>query len=270
MPILYNLPDADYRAIDALSQSVVGQSLSLSPAEWLRRQKAPFEPTPKMRLGTLIHAMILEPETIAQRFRRVPKLDRRKTEHKILAAELETETRELIDEEIWQQAENVSIAISETEKARHLFSKGHAEIVLSGLFFEGQAVKGKLDYMRPDLKVIIDLKTTELDLNDDSLRWAMDQKHYKLQASFYIDLMRKETATEDWSFCFFFVNVKPPFEMRRVVISDALNPEWVDEGRDLYRQGIEKIISWKKQGEYPKLVDLPSYIPQSKPWRQKL
>lgn len=266
---LVKLPDKEYRTLAALSQSQISQALSMSPHEWYRRQIDPFVPTPKMKLGTLIHAMVLEPESIEKTFRRVPKLDRRKTEHKALALEFESETRELIDEETWTQAEEVYKVLYDTPKARDIFSGGKSEIAVHGHFFEGEAVKGKLDYLRGDIQAIIDLKTTELDLNDDSLRWTMDQKHYKIQAAFYIDLMRKESLKEDWSFCFFFVNVKSPFEMRKVVVSDALNPDWLEEGRALYREGIERIISWKKEGVYPKLIDLPSYIPQSKPWRNK-
>lgn len=267
--MLQKISDKDYRKIPAISQSSIVQALNLSPAEWRRRQEEPFEPTPKMQLGTLIHAMHLEPETVSSNFRRVPKLDRRKTEHKLLAAELESETRICIDDEMWDQAEIVIKKLETTKAAWQLFEVGQAEVSITDQEAFGAKVKGKIDFLRLHEGIIIDLKTTELDLSDDALKWTMDQKHYKVQAAFYIDLMRRETARDDWSFCFFFVNVKPPFEMRKVVVSDLLNPDWIDEGRELYQTGIEKILSWKESNVYPSLIEMPAFIPQSKPWRSR-
>lgn len=260
--------DSDYRAIKAVSQSTIGQALSLSPWEWRRRQNEPFEPTPKMRLGTLIHAMVLEPETIERDFVKVPKLDRRRTESKELLAALEKDSRAQVDEETWSTAESVTSEIADTKAANLLFTGGKSEVSVLGHSILGEPVKGKIDYLREDARIILDLKTTEQDLQDDNLRWLMDQKSYKVQAAFYLDLLKMETG-EDYSFCFFFVNVKAPFEMRKVVVSDALNGDWINEGRDLYLKGLELILGWRKSGVYPKLIDLPSYIPQSKPWRTK-
>ena len=264
MPIL-KLEDKDYRSRPGLSQSTINQALIMSPFEWLRRQNEPFEPTPKMKLGTLIHAMVFEPETIEREFVKVPKLDRRRTESKELLAALEKDSRTQIDEETWSLAESVTSEIADTKAANLLFTGGKSEVSVLGHSILGEPVKGKIDYLREDARIILDLKTTEQDLQDDNLRWLMDQKSYKVQAAFYIDLLKMETG-EDYSFCFFFVNVKAPFEMRKVVVSDSLNSEWIDDGRALYLKGLESIISWRKEDKYPKLIDLPSYIPQS--WRK--
>ncbi len=260
MPI-YKIPDKEYRSVKAISQSMITQAISMSPAEWLRRQSEPFEATASMKKGTLIHAMVLEPETIERDFVKVPKLDRRRTESKELLAALEKDSRTQIDEETWAIAEAVTSEIADTKAANLLFTGGKSEVSVLEHAILGEPVKGKIDYLREDARIILDLKTTEQELDDDSLKWLLDKKSYKVQAAFYLDLMKMETDI-DHSFCFFFVNVKPPFEMRKVVVSDALNSEWIDEGRELYLKGLESIISWRKSGNYPKLIELPAYIPQ--------
>ncbi len=264
MPIL-TLPDKEYRAIPALSQSSIGQALSLSGDQWLKRQTEPFQPTAKMKLGTLIHAMILEPHTVETAFYRCPKLDRRKTEHKTLLAEIESNGLVSIDEETWAQAEQVREEILRSDKARILFENGAAESSIVGHEVSGEKIKGKLDYLHQKKDVIVDLKTTEIDLSDDGLKWGMSQYYYKVQAAFYIDLLKRELGRE-FTFVFLFVNVKPPFEMRKVIVSDALTPDWIEDGRTLYTNGIDKIVGWKKENQYPKLID-SVYIPKT--WRKK-
>lgn len=267
--MLSKIDDPVYRSLEGVSQSTVVQSLLHSPAEFYRRQKEPFEPTPKMLLGTLIHAMVLEPDTIESRFVRIPKIDKRKAEHKALLSSLTDEQRILIDSESWDLAEQVVIGMGETKAANQLFSGGESEVAVHGHTFNDLLVKGKLDYLHKSAGVIVDLKTTELDLSDDSLKWVLDQKHYKIQAAFYVDLMKAETNSDEWTFCFFFAQVKPPFEMRKVICSDLLNGDWLNEGREFYLEGLRRIKSWQETNSYPKLIEIDSFIPKSKPWRIK-
>lgn len=241
----------------------------MSPAAWLKQQSEPFPSTPKMRLGSLIHAMILEPDSLEATYVKAPKLDRRRTEHRILAEALAADTRVQIDEEQWTQAEAVVDEIRKTKRLHDIFVGGQAEIALHGHDIGGTAIKGKLDYLHTDKYLIVDLKTTEIDLGDDNLKWAMDQSYYKIQAAFYLDLMQKEKAG-NWSFCFAFVNVKPPFEMRKVIISDLLNSDWIEEGRQLYITGLSRIVKWKAENHYPRLIDMPAFIPQTKPWKKNV
>jgi hypothetical protein len=261
------IPDPQYRAIKAVSQSQIAQALTLSPAAWLARQSEPFAATPKMRLGSVIHAMILEPESINDVYVKAPKLDRRRTEHKLLAEALAADARVQVDDEQWAQAQAVVDEIRKTKRFHDLFVGGAAEIAVHDHDIGGTKIKGKLDYLHIDKDLIVDLKTTEIDLSDDNLKWAMDQSYYKIQAAFYLDLMHKERSG-NWSFCFAFVNVKAPFEMRKVIISDLLNADWIEEGRQLYLAGLSRIVKWKAEDHYPKLIDLPAFIPQSKPWKK--
>jgi hypothetical protein len=261
--------DSHYRAIDAVSQSQITQALSMSPAAWLKQQSEPFSSTPKMRLGSLIHAMILEPDSLEATYVKAPKLDRRRTEHRLLAEALAADNRVQIDEEQLAQAEDIAFVIRKTTRFNDMFCGGEAEIAIHEHDIDGQKVKGKLDYLHADKDLIVDLKTTEIDLSDENLKWAMDQSYYKIQAAFYLDLMHKERPG-NWSFCFAFVNVKAPFEMRKVIISDLLNSDWIDEGRQLYLTGLSRIVKWKAENHYPRLIDMPAFIPQSKPWKKNV
>jgi len=61
-----NMPAAEYHSVDALSQS--GMAHLDPPARWLAYNMADDEePTPFMRMGTLIHRRILERRPILER-----------------------------------------------------------------------------------------------------------------------------------------------------------------------------------------------------------
>lgn len=67
------MSDAAYFAKDALSQS--GAKLLLrSPMQYRHDRANPQSPTPAMRLGTLVHALVLEPATVAGTFAVSPDL----------------------------------------------------------------------------------------------------------------------------------------------------------------------------------------------------
>lgn len=260
---LTRISDADYRRIDAISQSSCTQALSSSGDEFRKRQEEGFIATDRMKLGTLIHAMILEPETVSDRFMKIPKLDRRKTESKVILAEAEDSKKIVIDEQSWQIAESVREEILKEKKSRILFENGISEISCFNLFNDVR-VKGKIDYLHKEKRIIVDLKTTEIDLNDDSLDYVLEQKNYKVQSAFYIDLLKKELG-DDFTFCFLFVNVKN-LSMRKVIVSDQVANDYIDHGRRLYTSGIEKIIKWKSENFYPKSID-SVFIPKAKAWR---
>jgi hypothetical protein len=79
----------------------------------------------------LVHSFVLEPDSIASRYLRVPKLDRRTKAGKERYAELEAQAAArgltMIDEETWSKATAIKDSVYRHRTAAALLGKGEAE-----------------------------------------------------------------------------------------------------------------------------------------------
>ncbi len=66
--ITRDMSDADYRAHPLPSWSAAKDLLHMSPAEWKHHQGKPRTESAAMAWGTLLHALVLEPDTIDARY----------------------------------------------------------------------------------------------------------------------------------------------------------------------------------------------------------
>ena len=64
---VYGLPEDKYFATPAASNSTLGR-MAKSPAHCKAYMEAEHEPTASMALGSLVHALVLEPETVTERY----------------------------------------------------------------------------------------------------------------------------------------------------------------------------------------------------------
>ena len=74
MEMIKSLPASDYHKIKALSASTA-KTLLKSPAHYLASLANPREPTAAMRLGTLCHTLVFEPDDFEKDFAIMPKVD---------------------------------------------------------------------------------------------------------------------------------------------------------------------------------------------------
>ena len=76
MVITFYTTEADYRAHPLPSWSSAKDLLHMSPAEWLHHQGKPRTESAAMAWGTLLHALVLEPDTIGERYALVGEVTR--------------------------------------------------------------------------------------------------------------------------------------------------------------------------------------------------
>lgn len=65
--IIYDLPEQEYFKLDAASNSLLSK-VKRSPAHAKEAMDNPADPTPSMRLGSLMHTLVLEPEKFEERY----------------------------------------------------------------------------------------------------------------------------------------------------------------------------------------------------------
>lgn len=205
---LSNIPATEYHSWDALSASGAKQLLR-SPAHYLAAKENEREPTPAMKFGTLVHAMVLEPETIDTDFVAMPKIDRRTSAGK-QQAELFAATnagKMIIDMDDFQRAQKTAEAV----RSHHLYND-----LLKGASVEqsfrwdqhGVPCKARMDAVHADL--IVDLKTTQ-DASPDGFAKTMAGLKYYVQAAHYLDGFARVTGTEARNFIFIAVETEAPY-----------------------------------------------------------
>jgi hypothetical protein len=109
MEMIKSLPASDYHKIKALSASTA-KTLLKSPAHYLASLANPREPTAAMRLGTLCHTLVFEPDDFEKDFAIMPKVDKRTKFGKEAAAsfEADNEGKIILDEYQYEKARAIA------------------------------------------------------------------------------------------------------------------------------------------------------------------
>jgi exodeoxyribonuclease VIII len=243
--IVRGMSSAEYHAIDRLSASGTGDILR-SPAHYDCRRNATSEPSRAMRIGTAVHANILEPEW-AERFliRRPDGIDRRTKAGKAAWAEFEENVPEgaiVMDTAEWDTAANVSLAVTLNEPLRRArLLQGEYEV--SAFFdIDGCPAKCRFDVVA-ERGFVVDLKTTQdaSQFERSVVKWG-----YHRQAALY-QMGAAAVGVECKAFIFVVVETAAPYGIRVVTLdSDALiqGEREVHRAAKLYRECMES-------GEWP-------------------
>lgn len=170
------IPQEGYRELDALNASYLKQILSKS--KWHADVKT--EPTAAMRLGTLVHSMILEPDTVAKQYR-VFDGDRRTKAGKEEYAELLASGCEIVAQKDYDTAYAMAASVySHKALAEHLDQSVLREQSMT-FDYLGLPAKAQIDlYSEGD--VLIDVKTTA-DIYQAQKQFF--NLHYALQMAWY-------------------------------------------------------------------------------------
>jgi hypothetical protein len=153
------LTNADYHADPAISASHL-KAVMQSPyhywSRYLNPQRPTMEPTAAMRLGSLAHCAVLEPDELHNRYAIAP--DRRSNAGKAAAADMAARGLEAVTEADMALAANMAIAVQGHPYAGALLADGKAE----QSFWADDIATGLRVKARPDWYfggTIVDLKT---------------------------------------------------------------------------------------------------------------
>lgn len=179
------IPAATYHSWKAFSISN-GLELLKSPGHYKYRINNPLEQTPAMRLGTLVHERLLEPDSFKTKYKIVPEhiKDRRTKAYLELKKEAESVNKELIDADTARRIEAIYHAVMGRDCAGTLLRlDGQSELSL--VWDEnGTICKGRIDkYINGD-KTLIDIKTTT-NASAEFFANTCFHRNYHVQAAHY-------------------------------------------------------------------------------------
>lgn len=266
------MSDRAYFALDALNCSGL-KDFAKSPYHFwykhLNPDRAPEEPSKALRLGSAVHVRTLEGlKAFDEAYARAVKFDRRTTAGKegYAAFEAANKDKTILDPDEWEEVVNISSAVLKSELASSLVEgrNGYSEEVIQCLHPEaGILMKAKMDRIQTigGETWIVDLKTTRDASPSDFMKSCANFK-YHWQAAFYMDVLSwSGDFGQPVGFAFVVVEKQPPYGVSVFQASE----QFLQIGRDQYREAMDRFMVCKEQNEWPGLdqsiqsLDLPRW-----------
>jgi hypothetical protein len=249
-----NMPNDAYHATTDISSSNIKTALkSMGKYKAQLDGESVFKTTPAMELGTLVHALVLEPHTFKDQFAVSEKFDgRTKIGKAAKAAFMEANEGKII----------VDVAQMEVAMAMARSVMDHPEVKailnVDGITFEhsgfcvdsGSGLRVKY---RPDIRTdhfIADLKTCA-DASKEEFARSISKFGYHTSSAHYLKCDHELFGTTHGQFIFICVENTFPYE----VAVYTLKSNAIDHGYDLCAKALRMIKDAQETGDYPQLND---------------
>lgn len=262
----------DYYEHPALSHSRL-KEIRKSPGHFLWSLENPYPSTDAMNLGSLVHAMVLEPHTVEGSFTVIPKIDRRTKEGKERYALYQQEAMEksVVTEPEWE----VAVRMTDSVRTHPLASKVIDDAVAYGQVEKeyfwtddnyGDSIerKAKVDGLCRDSHCglnapIVDLKTT-VDASPFSFKRSITKYSYGTQMSYYKEAVGS-TGVETNGALIIAVEKKAPYAVGIYRLSEEtlfragmIVKQWLSTYSECLRTGV-----WPTYWDLEE-VDVPDWL----------
>ena len=238
------MTNTEYHAHPAVSKSNL-DLIHKSPAHFRWAKDNPQDPTPAMRLGSLTHMAVLEPDRFASDCVVMPSMDRRTKAGKEAWEQFQADhpSHELLTSDEHTRIIQIRDAVYAHPMARKLLDQ--IDRVEASTFWTDKDT-GLECKCRPDaiLKngLMIDLKTTQ-DAGPGFSR-SVAKFRYHVQAAYYGDGMG---GMEENAMVFIAVETTGP----NLVACHMVSPDTLMAGRDAYRRNLETYLECFQSGNWP-------------------
>jgi len=242
----------DYFQIPALSASGINRWYESPYHFW---QSSPFNPlhveieqTDAMKLGTLAHLLLLEPEKYASTYAVAPQVDKRTKEGKAIYAEFEAENagKIVIKPDVADKAFAMQKAIFAHTGAANLIRGGEVE---KPIFWHDESLpcKAKPDCIREvdGACLVVDYKTGgNIKWND--LSTFIYNRGYHRQAAWYMDGVEKVTGRRPDGFALIVQDVDLP----ELIAMPLVSAEFIELGQHENHKAVADIKERLASGDW--------------------
>lgn len=262
--VVHGLSNARYHARPELSKSQLADFLVVPACYYglhLDPDRRPRgEETAGQRSGTLLHTLVLEPETFAERYAVGPDVNRNTKEWKAFAATLLPGVTALKPDEL-EEGRLQAASLRRHSEVAELLSSGFAEASIFWTDPEtGIRCRCRPDWMHetPAGWIVLDLKTGPAE------PWAfgtqVGRMTYDVQDAFYSDGIEIATGKPVIAFVFGVVETSEPFLSMCGMIDDAGR----ESGRRKVRKALRQFARCREKNEWPgyegvQVLSLPNY-----------
>ncbi|SFP23922.1 PD-(D/E)XK nuclease-like domain-containing protein [Hydrogenimonas thermophila] len=259
---MQQMSNAEYRAKDGISSSDF-RLLELSPLHYVHRERFKLEGK-QFDFGTLLHAMVLEPETLSNEFVkeefdgcRENKNSKKYREAKAKFLE-ENAGKQVVAVDEWETAERMAENIRAI--AGGILSNGVAERSIFAKDDLGFTRKCRPDYYLQKAGIVIDIKTTK-SVDPYSFEKAIYDYRYHRQAAWYLDTLKLAGYPAE-TFIIVAVEKQSPYLVRIY----QLEQEAIEAGRENYLYHLERLKKFLDTGvgQVAEPISLPAWY-----WKQE-
>lgn len=245
----------EYKELKALNYSG-SKELLKSPAHYKASLDRHGDDSKALRMGSLTHAIVLQPEIVEATYAVSPECDRRTKEGKALyeafMATAGGKTAVSVDE--WNTCNSVSNSMIEAIHANKVMFSD-TELMLT-VGYNGIQLKCAIDAVGDD-GYLYDLKTTE-DASWRGFRSSILSYRYHLQAHFYQTVYHLATGVKPKGFRFVAAEKSEPFAHAVYECGEIL----AAQGRQDFETAVTLYSSclmldeWPSYGSEPKVIDI--------------
>lgn len=259
--IIPGIPIEEYHRHASVSKSQLDQ-FAKSPAHYLASLTTPRKETPAMRIGSIFHGMVLEPERVKVAV--APVCDKRTKDGKATWAAFcaEHAGAEIVTADEGEMLNGMAESIRKHPAASPLLS-GPGIVEGSTFWFDersGELCRCRPDKYRQDLGIIVDLKTTE-DASPEGFARSIWKYAYHRQAALYMDGVEAATGDIIKGFVFVAVEKSAPY----AVGVYRLDMQGEEAGRVSYQSLLLDLADCKASHKFPayssriETISLPAY-----------
>lgn len=244
--IYRNLPFSEYQAIDALNPSLV-LHMRQSALEMDYYRTHPKPETTGMRLGTLIHLAVLEPERFQNQVVVWNGARRGKLYNDFCD---ENEGKSILSDDEYATCLHICLAIEQHPVAGDLLGRGDTEgefevSMVWNDYHTGLLCKTRIDLLTPG--VITDLKTTKGKVADEfALRRTASTFGYHIAMGARQDAVNTLTGVAP-DCKLIFVEQNPPHDVVVKTVNDAV----LSQGQDIWYKLLGQVAECEKNGVWP-------------------
>ncbi len=252
----------DYHRGPGISSSSLKPALkSMNLYNEVKCGRVPFKESDAMRLGTAVHAMVLEPDDFDNQIAVSQKFGAKKADKEAKAEfYANNESKTIINIEDYDKARYMADSLTSLDEVAEIMATGKAE--QSGYYIDRET--NMLCKYRSDWEndwCIADVKTCR-DASELKFSRTINDLNYHVSAAHYLDGSRIITGQTHNQFIFMCVESSPPYEAAVYVLGE----ESLEAGQTLRRYALNEIKRGRDTGEWPllnngiaKTIDIPGY-----------
>lgn len=271
------MPAAEYHSIHALSAGGL-RRLTQTPAHFYAMQldplRPPSTPTPAMQFGTLFHAVLFEPDQVAERYIERPDgIDLRTKDGRAWKAQCNG--LEIVDRDEMSAAHRMAASVHRVPELARLLAVGKSEQSAFWIDEEtGELCKCRPDWVAPagDGVILVDGKSTTDASPGGFARKVFGDMRYDLQAAHYSEGWERAMGQKVHGFIFAAVESSYPHLAAPFMLNDDDIEAAMRDVRHLRRLYAE----CKASGEWPgystdiQVLNRPAWarIPENEEWQQ--
>lgn len=234
--IIYNMPNADYHASEAISKSGLDK-VAQSPAHYQHYKQTESESTDALIFGSAFHDYVLLPELFQTAYTVLPEdINPRTKAGKEQIEAIKASGKTILKAEWLEDIKGMAASIAAHPKASMLLASGKPEV---SIFWQDQDT-GIDCRCRPDFihssGIIVDLKST-LDASFQGFAKSCANYRYHVQDAFYSEGYYQATGEWPRGFVFIAVEKKAPYSVGVYSLDDIAK----EKGRELYQRDLETL-----------------------------